>query len=209
MKYTAAALCLISATLSLAAPTTTTTSTTTKVAGRDAAHPAGYALPTILKVHDVASNQNTAGSQTATVRRNDGGGAETSTLYDIPIPSGLEGRTCGLVFRAGRVGAGDTVLGEQALDVFGGGWADLAGLAEGNLRGTQLARLRFDAASASGLYAFDDSALPPSVREFPCPAGEVLHWEAAAVGEFDVNIVGQDFAYDGQNVPNGISVAWW
>ncbi|KAI1638209.1 hypothetical protein F4809DRAFT_600818 [Biscogniauxia mediterranea] len=201
MKYTAAALCLVSATLSLAAPTTTT-STTTKVAGRDASHPAGYALPSILKTHDVASNQNTQGSQTETVRN---GGVETSTLYDIPIPSGLEGRTCGLVFRAGR--AGDTVLGEQALDVFRGGWADLADLAEGNLRGTQLARLRFDA--ASGLYAFDDSALPPAVREFPCPAGAVLHWEAAAVGEFDVNIVGQDFAYDGQDVPNGISVAWW
>ncbi|KAI0594171.1 hypothetical protein F4775DRAFT_606778 [Biscogniauxia sp. FL1348] len=199
MKYIAAGtLCLISATLSLAAPTTLSSP---KIAVRDVAQAAGFALPSIIKSHDVASNQNTPAYETSTVRS---GSAETSTLYDIPVPAGLEGRTCGVVFRAG---AGDSVLGEQALDVFRGGWADLAALAEGNLREEQLARLRFDA--ATGFYAFDDDALDPAIRAFPCPAGAVLHWEAVAVGEFDVNVVAQDFSYDGQNVPNGISVAWW
>ncbi|KAI1504807.1 hypothetical protein F5X99DRAFT_405809 [Biscogniauxia marginata] len=197
MKYTAAALCLISATLSLAAPTT-------KVATRDASNAAGFALPSIIKNHDVTSNLNTQDVQTATVRN---GGIETSTLYDIPISADLQGRTCGLVFRAANIGNGDNVLGEQALDIFRNGFQDLAALYEGNLRDTQLARIRFDA--ASGFYQFDEQAIVPAIREFPCPAGGVLHWESVAVGEFDINVVKQDFVFDGQNVPNGISVAWW
>ncbi|KAI5922449.1 hypothetical protein F4810DRAFT_673814 [Camillea tinctor] len=194
MKSTTAALCLISATLSLAAPASNK---------RDISNPLGFAVPSILKIHDITSNQNTPAWQTSTVRS---GGFETSTLYDIPIPAAAQGRTCGLVFRAGRVGAGDAVQGEQALDVFRNGFTDLASLTEGNLREAQLARIRFDA--ATGLYAFDETAIAPAIREFPCPTG-TLHWEAAAVGELDVNVVQQDFSYDGTNVPNGISVAWW
>ncbi|XXG97867.1 hypothetical protein Hte_004181 [Hypoxylon texense] len=208
MKYTTAVLTLASATLSLAAPTSTTTS---KVIGAREEHAwAGFAVPSIIKNHDVASNLNTQDAQTATVRS---GGAETSTLYDIPVPAAAAGRTCALVVRAGRVGAaggagGDNVLGERALDVFRNGFADLAALPAGNLRDAQLARVRFDA--DAGLYRFDKVGFAsPAVESFPCPAGKTLHWETVAVGEFDINVIQQDFQVDGANVPNGLSVGWW
>ncbi|KAI1780309.1 hypothetical protein F4818DRAFT_450878 [Hypoxylon cercidicola] len=205
MKYTTAVLCLASATLSLAAPTTTTTTTTKAVSACDSHAWAGFAVPSIIKNHDIASNLNTQDVQTATVRN---GNAETSTLYEIPIPASAAGRTCALVIRAARLGAGDNVLGEQAMDVFRNGFTDLASLPAGNLRDAQLARVRFDA--ASGFYAFDKVGFAnPAVEAFPCPAGQTLHWESVAVGEFDVNVIRQDFWVDGANVPNGLSVGWW
>ncbi|KAK5636595.1 hypothetical protein RRF57_012307 [Xylaria bambusicola] len=185
MKFTTAALTLLPATLTVAAPTTTS----------------GYAVPSIMKVHDITSNSNSVTGWTNTVRS---GNYETSTLYDIPIPAAAAGRTCGLVFKAS---GSDYIQGAQALDIFKNGFTDLASLDSGNLRDQQIARIVFN--PATGNYDFKRSDFTPTVESFPCPAGKVLHWEAAAVGEFDVNIVAQQFGYDGTNVPNGISVAWW
>ncbi|KAI6088778.1 hypothetical protein F4821DRAFT_232937 [Hypoxylon rubiginosum] len=201
MKYTTAVLCLASATLSLAAPTTINKA----VSARDEHAWAGFAVPSIIKNHDITSNLNTQDIQTATVRN---GNVETSTLYDIPIPASAAGKTCSLVIRAGRIGAGDNILGEQAMDVFKNGWTDLATLTSGNLRDAQLARVRFDA--GSGLYGFDKVDFAnPTIESFPCPAGKTLHWETVAVGSFDINVIKQDFQVDGANVPNGLSVGWW
>ncbi|KAI0454410.1 hypothetical protein F5B21DRAFT_475292 [Xylaria acuta] len=186
MKYATAALGLLSATLSAAAPTTT----------------AGYAVPSILKIHNIATNYNYQDSRTSTVRS---GTFETSTLYDIPIPAAAAGRTCGLVFRAAN--SNDAVQGTGALDIFKNGFTDLASLTQGNLRDQQIARIVFNA--DTDFYDFKRIDFTPTVDSFPCPAGNTLHWEAAAVGTFDVNVVQQDFSYDGTNVPNGISVAWW
>ncbi|GAP83717.2 hypothetical protein SAMD00023353_0501090 [Rosellinia necatrix] len=185
MKYATVALSLLSATLSVAAPTTTS----------------GYAVPSILKVHDITTNQNVQGTKTNTSRS---GTSESSTLYDIPIPAAAAGRTCGLVFRASGA---DTVQGAAAMDIFKNGFTDLASLTQGNLRDQQLARIVFN--PSTGAYDFKRADFTPTIDSFPCPAGQTLHWEAAAVGEFDVNLVRQDFAYDGVNAPNGISVAWW
>ncbi|KAI1132589.1 hypothetical protein F5Y10DRAFT_230907 [Nemania abortiva] len=185
MKYTTAALTLLSATLSVAAPTTTS----------------GYAVPSILKVHSVNSNLNEQAWSTSTKRQ---GTFETSTLYDIPIPAAAAGRTCGLVFHATSA---DNIQGTAALDIFKNSFTDLASLTQGNLRDQQIARIVFN--PSTGNYDFKRQDFTPTVDSFPCPAGNTLHWEAAAVGEFDVNVVAQDFAYDGVHVPNGISVAWW
>ncbi|KAI0874968.1 hypothetical protein GGS24DRAFT_457493 [Hypoxylon argillaceum] len=189
MKFTTATLALLSATLSVAAPTTTSTAAP------------GYAVPSILKVHSINTNANTQGVKTSTVRQ---GTSETSTLYDIPIPAAAAGRTCGLVFHAS---SSDTVQGSAALDIFKNGFTDLASLAQGNLRDQQIARIVFN--PSTGNYDFKRADFTPTVDSFPCPAGQTLHWEAVAVGELDVNIVAQDFAYDGVHVPNGISVSWW
>ncbi|TRX97409.1 hypothetical protein FHL15_001687 [Xylaria flabelliformis] len=186
MKYATAALGLLSATLSAAAPTTT----------------AGYAVPSILKIHNIANNNNYQDVRTSTVRS---GTFETSTLYDIPIPATAAGRTCGLVFHSAN--GYDAIEGEGALDIFKNGFTDLASLNQGNLRDQELARIVFD--YDTGFYDFKRSDFTPTIDSFPCPAGQTLHWEAAAVGTFDVNVVAQDFSYDGTHVPNGISVAWW
>ncbi|KAI1803145.1 hypothetical protein F4811DRAFT_526203 [Daldinia bambusicola] len=200
MKYTTAALCLVSATLSLAAPTGTST-----VSARGEHAFAGFAVPSIIKNHDIASNLNTQDWKTSTVRN---GNIETSTLYEIPIPQAAAGKTCALVIHAGCLGSDDSVLGEKALDLFRNSFTDLANLPSGNLRDTQLARVRFD--DATGFYNFDKVGFAnPAVESFPCPAGNTLHWETVAVGEFDINIIKQDFAVNGANVPNGLSVAWW
>lgn len=183
MKFTTAALALLPA--ALAAPTTTS----------------GFAVPSIIKIHDITTNVNWARTLTNTVRQ---GTSETSTLYDIPIPAEAAGRTCGLKFKATP---NDIVQGTGALDIFKNGFTDLASLNSGNLRNTQIARIVFN--PSTGFYDFKRSDFTPTVDSFPCPAGQVLHWEAAAVGEFDVNTVKQDFLSDGVNVPNGISVAWW
>ncbi|KAI1364270.1 hypothetical protein F5Y08DRAFT_219236 [Xylaria arbuscula] len=183
MKFTTTALALLPA--ALAAPTTTS----------------GFAVPSVLKMHDIQTNANWPNTYTNTVRS---GTYETSTLYDIPIPASAQGRTCALSFKAS---GSDYVEGAQALDIFKGSFTDLASLNSGNLRDQQLARIVFN--PATGLYEFKRSDFTPTIDSFPCPAGKVLHWEAAAVGEFDVNIVAQDFAFDGVNVPNGISVKWW
>ncbi|KAI1281667.1 hypothetical protein F5Y07DRAFT_266426 [Xylaria sp. FL0933] len=185
MKFTTTALALLPATLSVAAPAATS----------------GYALPSIIKLHDIKTNLNVASTLTSTIRQ---GTFETSTLYDIPIPAAAAGRTCGLVFHAK---ATDDVEGTKALDIFKNGFADLATLTQGNLRNTQIARIVFN--PATGNYDFKRSDFTPTVDSFPCPAGTTLHWESVAVGEFDVNKVPQDFTFDGVHVPNGISVTWW
>ncbi|KAI8962039.1 hypothetical protein F5Y11DRAFT_204262 [Daldinia sp. FL1419] len=200
MKYTTAALCLVSATLSLAAPTSSNV-----VSARDTHAWAGFAVPSIIKNHDITTNLNTQDVQTSTVRNGD---FETSTLYDIPIPESATGKTCTLVIHAGRIGNGDNVLGEKALDLFKNSFTDLANLPSGNLRDTQLARVRFD--DSTGFYDFDKVGFAnPAVESFPCPAGKTLHWETVAVGSFDINVIQQDFAVNGANVPNGLSVGWW
>ncbi|KAI1472080.1 uncharacterized protein F4812DRAFT_416525 [Daldinia caldariorum] len=197
MKYTTAALCLVSATFSLAAPTGTST-----VSARGEQAFAGFAVPSIIKNHDVTTNLNTQDSKTSTVRN---GKIETSTLYEIPIPQSAAGKTCTLVIHAG---SGDSVLGEKALDLFRNSFTDLANLPSGNLRDTQLARVRFD--DATGFFNFDMVGFAnPAVESFPCPAGNTLHWETVAVGEFDINTIEQDFTVNGANVPNGLSVGWW
>ncbi|KAI8630723.1 hypothetical protein F5Y19DRAFT_32640 [Xylariaceae sp. FL1651] len=198
MKYTTAALSLLSATLSLAAPTTTVLDT------RDALNAAGYAVPSIIKIHNIASNQNVQDVKTSTVRN---GQFETSTLYDIPIPAAAAGHTCGLVFRASPSGGADSVQGTGGLDIFKNDFTDLASLSQGNLRDQEIARIVFN--PATGFYDFDRVDFTPTIDAFPCPAGNTLHWEAAAVGEFDIDVVQQNFAYDGVHVPNGLSVAWW
>ncbi|KAI1654245.1 hypothetical protein F4813DRAFT_371924 [Daldinia decipiens] len=200
MKYATAALCLISATLSLAAPTGTNT-----VSAREEHAWAGFAVPSIIKNHDITSNLNTQDVQISTVRN---GNTETSTLYDIPIPESAAGKTCTLVIHAGRISNGDSVLGEKALDLFRNSFTDLANLPSGNLRDTQLARVRFD--DATGFYNFDKVGFSnPAVESFPCPAGKTLHWETVAVGQFDINVIKQDFVVDGTNAPNGLSVGWF
>ncbi|KAI0972861.1 hypothetical protein F4678DRAFT_427176 [Xylaria arbuscula] len=185
MKFTTAALALLPATLSVAAPATTS----------------GFAVPSVLKIHNITSNLNTADVKTSTIRN---GNSETSTLYDIPVPAAAAGRTCGLVFRAS---GSDSIQGTGKLDIFKNGFTDLATLNSGNLRDQELARIAFNPNTDN--YDFDRVDFTPTIDSFPCPAGKTLHWESVAVGEFDVNVVAQDFAYDGVHVPNGISVAFW
>ncbi|KAI1175179.1 hypothetical protein F4777DRAFT_343747 [Nemania sp. FL0916] len=184
MKFTTTALALASATLSAAGPIATVY----------------YAVPSVLKIHTISNNLNTPDVKTSTIRN---GNFETSTLYDIPIPAAAAGRTCKLVFRASN---SDTVQGTKSLDMFKNSFTDLGSLKSGNLRDMGIARLVFN--PNTGYYDFNRVDVTPTVESFPCPAGQTLHWEAAAVGDFDVNIVKQDFAYDGSHVPNGISVVW-
>ncbi|KAI0147774.1 hypothetical protein GGR57DRAFT_505379 [Xylariaceae sp. FL1272] len=192
MKSTTAALALLFATVSTAAPT---------LDSRTPAAVSGYAVPSVLKIHSINNNQNTFSTTTSTVRS---GNFETSTLYDIPIPEAAAGKTCALVFKASD---SDILEGSKALDIFKNGFTDLSSLTEGNLRDQQLARIVFN--PSTGLFDFDRTAFTPAIDSFPCPAGNVLHWEAAAVGETDTVVVHQDFSYNGVDVPNGLSVAFW
>ncbi|KAI1327577.1 hypothetical protein F5Y16DRAFT_371073 [Xylariaceae sp. FL0255] len=130
---------------------------------------------------------------------------ETSPLYSIPILEYTAGKTCGLVFRA--AGSSDSVQGTGGLDIFKIDFTDLATLDSRNLRDSELARTTFDANTK--LYDFDTADVTPLNQSFPCPAGKTLAWEAAALGEFGVDVVAQDFAWDGASVPNGLSVALW
>ncbi|KAI1204532.1 uncharacterized protein F4807DRAFT_328951 [Annulohypoxylon truncatum] len=192
MKYTTAALCLISATISLAAPTTK----------RDAF--AGFIVPSVLKIHNVNNNVNTPSVHTSTIRA--ANGVETSTLYQIPIPSSLQGKTCALVIHATSA---DQIEGTQELDIFNNLFADLNNLPTGNQRNEQLARVKFDA--ATGFFDFDTVGFAnPKIQSFPCPAGNTLKWESVAVGSYDVDVIAQDFAnVVGPNAPNGLSVGYY
>ncbi|KAH8196986.1 hypothetical protein TruAng_008845 [Truncatella angustata] len=163
----------------------------------------GFILPTLLKNHDIPTNDNALDLQTATVRN---GVAETSTLYEIPVPAELAGKTCSLVIQAGHLGRGDNILGTQAMDIFNNNIESLATLDYGNHRNKQLARVHFD--STTGLYAFDETVLPPLIKSFPCPAGKTLEWESVAVGDFDINVIRQDFEVDGKHIPNGLSIGY-
>ncbi|KAJ1338584.1 hypothetical protein MN608_01444 [Microdochium nivale] len=204
MRATTSFVALLSATLIAAAPTPISNENNNVVA-REAPN-SGYIVPATIKVHDVNNNQNYPEYRTSTIRRY---GTETSTLYDIPIPASVKGKTCGLVFRAAGIGSSDYLDGAKALDIFQGGFTDLAHFNWGNLRDQQLGRIRFDPANTNGVYALAKQDLPTKLDSFPCPAGSTLHWEAVAVGEYDVNVVKQDFFWDGTHVPNGLSIRWW
>ncbi|XDG03124.1 hypothetical protein ABKA04_002739 [Annulohypoxylon sp. FPYF3050] len=192
MKYTTAALCLISSTLTLAAPTTK----------RDAF--SGFIVPSVLKVHDINSNLNTASPHTSTIRT--ANGFETSTLYQIPIPADLSGKTCALVIHATSA---DQIEGTAELDIFNNLFADLSNLPSGNQRNQQLARVKYN--SGTGFYDFDTVGFAnPKIQSFPCPAGTTLKWESVAVGTYDVNVIAQDFVnVVGSAAPNGLSVGYY
>ncbi|KAI1099712.1 hypothetical protein F4804DRAFT_321074 [Jackrogersella minutella] len=197
MKFTATALVLISSTLSLAAPTKTPLHLTT----RDQPPFANFTVPGVVKVHNVVNNANTYSSQTSTIRN---GSIETSTLYEIYLPSTSAGKTCQLVI---HTAAGDTIFGAQAVDIFSSGITDLNTANSGNLRGQQLARMRWNAATQ--LYDFDTVDVVPKVQNFPCPSGGSVHYEAVAVGDLDVNVINQDFFVHGTTVPHGVSIGWF
>ncbi|KAH8675539.1 hypothetical protein BX600DRAFT_432111 [Xylariales sp. PMI_506] len=196
MKYSAAAVAIISATGTLAAPA---------AAKRDYSTPdyLGFVFPSVLKTHSINTNVNTFSDQTVTVRN---GNAETSTLYQLPIPAEAAGKTCGLLVRAYY--AGDDVEGEQALDIFNNNIDDLAALEQGNFRNQQLARVRLDT-SSEGFFVFDESPIAPLIQSFPCPVGKTLEWESVAVGTADTVIISQDYSWDGTNFPNGLTIAFW
>ncbi|KAI1333982.1 hypothetical protein F5Y15DRAFT_430228 [Xylariaceae sp. FL0016] len=191
MQYITAVFSFLSATLTLAAPA--------PITSRDGSSPLDVAVPTVLKIHNITNNANTADDKTSTVRL---GNVETSTLYDIPIPAEASGKTCTLVFKA-NPGTGDVVSGTMEMDIFRNNFEDLANLTSGNLRDQLLARIIFDA--ASGSYRFKTEDVTPTIQSFACPAGKTLHWEAVAVGETDQNIIKQDFT---AAAADGISVAW-
>jgi len=167
-------------------------------------HPSGFIFPRVIKNHDVNTNLNTLDYKTYTVRS---GGTEKTTLYELPIPDYTAGKKCGLVVRASRIGYGDRVEGEQALDIFSNQITDLASLASGNFRNNPLARVRFNA--ATGFYDFDAVDVKPIIKEFPCPAGKTLEWESVSVGTEDLNIITQDYYFDGVHAPNGLTIAYW
>jgi hypothetical protein len=182
-------------------PTNSTTSSNTTGSGLYS----GFIRPTLLKTHDVVTNQNIQSAKTVTVRQ---GIVETSTLYEIPVPESLAGKTCSLVIRASHLSHGDAVLGAQAMDIFRNDVESLAQLRYGNHRDVQLARVRFD--ERTGLYGFDATVLPPAIKSFPCPAGKTLEWESVAVGDYDVNIIQQNFHLgDEKGVPNGLSIGYY
>ncbi|KAL1874945.1 hypothetical protein VTK73DRAFT_10314 [Phialemonium thermophilum] len=204
MKYAAAAVTLLSAASGVLAAPSKVARTNTTVAAASTIPYLGFIFPNVLKNHDVNSNRNDDDVQTATVRN---GGIETSTLYQLPIPDNTAGKTCALVVFAGRVGNGDNILGEQAMDIFNNNIDDLAALDEGNFRNQELARIRFN--PATGLYDFDAVDVVPKIQEFPCPAGKTLEWESVAVGDFDINVIQQDFSFDGVHIPNGLTIAFY
>lgn len=169
----------------------------------------GFIVPTVVANHDVNSNLNYLDDKTDTVREP---GIETTTLYELPIPEAAAGKICRLVVFAGRVGHGDIVEGEQALDIFNNNIDNLAELKQGNLRNLQLARIRFD--EYSGLFDFDLDDFNAIIDEFPCPAGATLEWESVSVGERNKVVIEQDFAPEGQEnvlyeMPNGLSIAFY
>ncbi|KXJ96505.1 hypothetical protein Micbo1qcDRAFT_210773 [Microdochium bolleyi] len=202
MKASTTFIAALSATLTAAAPTTLNNDNTN--VAREAN--SGYIVPTAIKVHDINSNMNYPEYRTSTIRRQ---GTETSTLYDIPIPESVKGKTCGLIFRAAAIGSSDYLDGTKALDIFKGGFTDLSHLNWGNLRDQQLGRIKYDPTNTNGVYAFAKQDVVTKLDSFPCPHGTTLHWETVAVGEFDVNVVKQDFFWDGTHVPNGLSIRWW
>ncbi len=104
MKYTAAAITILAAaTGAMAAPATAKGIAARNQTNSNTSGYAGFIFPTVLKNHDVVSNQNTDDVQTATVRN---GGGETSTVYSLPIPAEAAGKTCSLVVFAVRDGGG-------------------------------------------------------------------------------------------------------
>ncbi|KAI1084856.1 hypothetical protein F5B20DRAFT_223280 [Whalleya microplaca] len=195
MKSLNVALCLLSATASLAAPSP-------QLSSRQVFEYLGVAAPSVVKIHNISTNLNTFSDHTQTVRN---GSLETSTLYEIPIPAAAAGRTCRLVIRASNVGSGDVVQGTQALDVFHNTFTDLADLDSGNLRGEEVARVVFNA--STGNYDFDTTAFPPTVDGFPCPSGN-YSLETVAVGDFDVNIFGQNFE-DAHAPSEGLGIGYF
>ncbi|KAI1872776.1 uncharacterized protein JN550_003650 [Neoarthrinium moseri] len=163
----------------------------------------GFILPSIVKNHDINSNLNTRSSQAVTSRTVN---SETSSLFEIPIPANLTGKSCHLVISADVASNGDAVSGSQAMDIFSTNIVDLVSMRQGNLRNIQQARMRFN--TTSGLYTFDETILAPRLKDFPCPAGTQLELESVAVGDYDINNIRQDFIYNGQKAPNGLSIGY-
>ncbi|KAF3023034.1 hypothetical protein E8E14_011971 [Neopestalotiopsis sp. 37M] len=162
----------------------------------------GYTiLPTELASHDVIDGDNVFAVATATARNGD---VELSTLYSITFPAEVAGKTCAARFVSGR--ATDSVVGTGELDFFSTGITDLAAQASGNLRDQGLGRIAFVPGQAD--WVIDPNVPFVYAGGFPCPAGQTIVLESAAVGEFDVVSVGQDFAgsFDpSQGAPNGLS----
>lgn len=201
MKYATAAT-LLSAAGALAAPAIKTAPRQTSNVTDTSSTPLGFIFPNVLSIHNVNTNLNVISAKTDTVRV---GNSETSTLYQLPIPPNTSGHTCGLVIFAGE--NGDTVSGTGALDIFNNNIQNLAALGAGNFRNQELARVVFD--PATGLFGFDTADVVPLIESFPCPAGKTLEWESVAVGTSDTVIIQQDFSFDGVNIPNGLTIAFW
>ncbi|KAI0392718.1 hypothetical protein F5Y17DRAFT_435225 [Xylariaceae sp. FL0594] len=200
MQYSTAVfalLSLFSASASLAAPTTNTPAAAT-----------GFALPSLIRAHNVTSNANSGveGSESvpalSTFRR---ARDEMTTLFDIPIPASAAGRTCALVIKASP--PFDVVYDGTKLDIFANGFTDLAVLTQGNLRDRQLARVVFNA--HTNVFDFLRADFVPTIDAFPCPAGKTLHWEAVSVGEDVFTFIAQASVVLGSEVPEGLSVAWF
>lgn len=183
---------------------TTPTNCTTQSNGTTPHQFVGFILPTVLKIHDISTNNNEETQKTVTVRK---GAAETSTLYEIPVPNDVHGKTCGLVIRAGHLNGGDEIKGTKSIDIFNNTIESLADLNYGNRRNIHLARVDFY--EHTGMYRFDHKFYPDGLKSFPCPAGTTVEWESVAVGDMDSNIIHQDFKVDGQQVPNGLSIGYY
>ncbi|ETS77015.1 hypothetical protein PFICI_10889 [Pestalotiopsis fici W106-1] len=175
---------------------------TTPIRARQATAEGYIILPSELASHDVIDGDNVFAVGTATARNGD---IELSTLYSITFPAAVAGKTCAARFFSGR--ATDSVVGTGELDFFSTGITDLAGQANGNLRDQALGRIAF-VPGQSGDFVVDPNVPFVYAGGFPCPAGQTIVLESAAVGEFDVVSVGQDFAGSfnpAQGVPNGLS----
>lgn len=158
-------------------------------------------LPTQLVSHDVINGDNVFALNTNTARNN---GIETSTLYEVEFAESLAGLTCVSHFFAGR--ATDSVVGTGDLDFFTTGIADLDAQANGNLRDQAIGRINFVAVGEE--FTIDPTLPFVLANGFPCPAGETIVLESAAVGDFDVVTVGQDLAGEwtpSAGKPNGLS----
>jgi hypothetical protein len=205
MKTSTVATFLAAAAGAFAAPAKLNLGRRNATAGNDLAG-ITFVFPNELANHDVTSNLNTQDFQTATVRN---GNIETTTLYEFTFPAASAGKACTLVVFAGKLGGGgDNVLGTQQMDFFTTQIADLALQASGNLRDQEQARVRL-AMGLNGLYEFNEQDVTPTLKEFQCPAGQTIVFESVPVGDFDINVIRQDFApVTGATLPNGVTFAF-
>ncbi|KAI0008420.1 hypothetical protein F4779DRAFT_451162 [Xylariaceae sp. FL0662B] len=236
MQFLSAALCLLSATSALAAPSSIY---------RRQFVPAqnttffGFAVPNVLKIYNANTGQAVFAQQTQAIRSNtvvakseqsqkEGvaitdvalplpkstvpqrrqAATDTSTYYQFSLPASASGRTCRLVIHA-SLNRGYNIQGTQAIDIFTIQSADLGNQMGAATRLQYVARLRFN--QFTSFYYFDYTAVYPTVQFFACPlAGQNLTLEAAPVGDYDINIIPQDFtAGTGFFVPNGVSIGYF
>lgn len=175
----------------------------TPLRARQTSDPKYTILPNELASHDVIAGTNFPAAATNTARN---GGAETSTLYQVSFPQSVAGLTCAARFFSGL--ASDSVVGTGELDFFSTGITqDLNDQHSGNLRDQGLGRIAF-VPGQSGDFVVDPNVPFVYAGGFPCPAGQTFVLESAAVGEFDVVSVGQDFAgawTPADGTPHGLS----